>query len=81
MQVLAQKDVGEIIIRPSSQGPTHLSVTLKFYDGVYTHIDILEGGKDSKDVRSFLSLGKTLKIGEETFEDLDEVRNMKLVSV
>jgi transcription elongation factor SPT6 len=41
---------------------------------VYTHIDILEGGKDSKDVRSFLSLGKTLKIGEETFEDLDEVR-------
>ncbi|MCO5570094.1 hypothetical protein L7F22_023810 [Adiantum nelumboides] len=73
IESLAEKDVGEIIIRPSSKGPTHLSITLKFYDGVYTHIDVLEGGKDSKDFTSFLSLGKSLKIGEDVFEDLDEV--------
>eukprot|EP00250_Pteridium_aquilinum_P021264 c25074_g1_i1 orf=411-5594(-) len=73
IEALAEKDVGEIIIRPSSKGPTHLSITLKFYDGVYTHIDIVEGGKDSKDFTSFLSLGKSLKIGEDVFEDLDEV--------
>ncbi|KAH7314514.1 hypothetical protein KP509_21G005900 [Ceratopteris richardii] len=73
IESLTEKDVGEIIIRPSSKGPTHLSITLKFYDGVYTHIDVLEGGKDSKDFTSFLSLGKTLKIGEDVFEDLDEV--------
>lgn len=73
IEALAEKDVGEIIIRPSSKGPTNLSITLKFYDGVYTHIDVLEGGKDSKDFTSFLSLGKTLQIGDDTFEDLDEV--------
>lgn len=65
--------MGDFIIRPSSKGPTHLSMTLKIFDGVYTHIDITEGGKESRDLTSFLSLGKTLSIGEESYEDLDEV--------
>lgn len=73
MQALAEKDVGDFIIRPSSRGPTHLSMTLKIHDGVFTHIDIAEGGKESRDLTSFLSLGKTLTIGEESYEDLDEV--------
>lgn len=73
MQALAEKDVGDFIIRPSSRGPTHLSMTLKIHDGVFTHIDIIEGGKESRDLTSFLSLGKTLTIGEESYEDLDEV--------
>ncbi len=73
VQALEEKDVGEVIIRPSSKGPTHLSMTLKISDGVYTNIDILEGGKEGRDVTSFLSLGKTLTIDGETYEDLDEV--------
>ncbi|CAM6129610.1 unnamed protein product [Calypogeia fissa] len=73
VQGLSEKDVGEVIIRPSSKGPSHLSMTLKFFDGLYVHIDIVEGGKDSRDLTSFLRLGKTLTIGDETFEDLDEV--------
>ncbi|KAL2645408.1 hypothetical protein R1flu_012995 [Riccia fluitans] len=74
VEALADQDVGEVIIRPSSKGPSHLSMTLKFYDGVYVNsIDIVEGGKDSRDMTSFLRLGKTLTIGDETFEDLDEV--------
>jgi len=48
-------------------------LTLKVYDGVYAHKDIIEGGKDHKDITSLLRIGKTLKIGEDTFEDLDEV--------
>lgn len=48
-------------------------MTLKIHDGVFTHIDIAEGGKESRDLTSFLSLGKTLTIGEESYEDLDEV--------
>lgn len=66
--------MGDVIIRPSSQGPSHLSMTLKFFDGVYTHIDILESGKESRDLTSLLRLGKILSIGDETYEDLDEVR-------
>ncbi|GBG67753.1 hypothetical protein CBR_g879 [Chara braunii] len=72
-EALADKDVGEVIIRPSSKGPTHLSLTLKFFEGLYTHIDIKEGGKDIRDPVSFFRLGKTLSIGDETYEDLDEV--------
>ncbi len=73
MQALEDKDVGEFIIRPSIKGPTYLSMTLKISDGVYNNIDILEGGKESRDLTSFLSLGKTLTIDGETFEGLDEV--------
>lgn len=78
-QALAEKDVGEVIIRPSSKGPSHLSMTLKFYDGVYVNIDIVEGGKDSRDMTSFLRIGKTLTIGDDTFEDLDEVCDSSLL--
>ncbi|XP_044467920.1 transcription elongation factor SPT6 homolog [Mangifera indica] len=73
MQFLSDKDPGESIIRPSSRGPSYLTLTLKVYDGVYAHKDIVEGGKEHKDITSLLRIGKTLKIGEDTFEDLDEV--------
>lgn len=69
-----EKEVGDAIIRPSIKGPTHLSLTLKIHDGLHTHIDIAEGGKDNRDLKSFLSLGKTLTIGEECYKDLDEVQ-------
>ncbi|XXG50559.1 hypothetical protein AAC387_Pa02g4549 [Persea americana] len=73
MELLSDKDPGESIIRPSSRGPSYLTLTLKVYDAVYAHKDIGEGDKDHKDITSLLRLGKTLKIGEDTFEDLDEV--------
>lgn len=73
LQFLSDKDPGESVIRPSSRGPSFLTLTLKVYDGVYANKDIVEGGKEHKDITSLLRIGKTLKIGEDTFEDLDEV--------
>ncbi|XP_011040704.1 PREDICTED: transcription elongation factor SPT6-like isoform X1 [Populus euphratica] len=73
MEFLSDKDPGESIIHPSSRGPSYLTLTLKVYNGVYAHKDIVEGGKEHKDITSVLRIGKTLKIGEDTFEDLDEV--------
>ncbi|KAE8724314.1 4-alpha-glucanotransferase DPE2-like isoform X1 [Hibiscus syriacus] len=73
MEYLSDKDPGESIFRPSSRGPSFLTLTLKVYDGVYAHKDIVEGGKEHKDITSLLRIGKILKIGEDTFEDLDEV--------
>lgn len=73
MQFLSDKDPGEKVIRPSSRGPSFLTLTLKIFDGVYAHKEITEGGKDHKDITSLLRLGKTLTIDNETFEDLDEV--------
>ncbi|KAK8457508.1 hypothetical protein SEVIR_3G197900v4 [Setaria viridis] len=73
MQFLSDKEPGEKVIRPSSRGPSFLTLTLKIFDGVYAHKEITEGGKDHKDITSLLRLGKTLTIDNETFEDLDEV--------
>ncbi|XP_076912331.1 transcription elongation factor SPT6 homolog [Bidens hawaiensis] len=73
MEMLSDKEPGESIIRPSSRGHSYLTLTLKIYDGVYAHKDIIEGGKENKDFTSILRLGKTLKIGDDVFEDLDEV--------
>uniref|UniRef100_A0ACD5XYJ0 Uncharacterized protein n=1 Tax=Avena sativa TaxID=4498 RepID=A0ACD5XYJ0_AVESA len=72
-QFLSDKEVGEKVIRPSSRGPSFLTLTVKFSDGVYVHKEIDESGKDRKDITSLLRLGKTLTIDGETFEDLDEV--------
>lgn len=77
---MSDKDPGESIIRPSSRGPSYLTLTLKVYEGVYAHKDIHEGGKEHKDITCLLRIGKTLKIGEDTFEDLDEVSNEEFVS-
>ncbi|KAB2010238.1 hypothetical protein ES319_D10G224600v1 [Gossypium barbadense] len=73
VEYLCDKEPGESIVRPSSRGPSYLTLTLKVYDGVYAHKEIVEGGKEHKDITSLLRIGKTLKIGEDTFEDLDEV--------
>lgn len=72
-QYLSDKDAGESIMRPSSKGPSFLTLTLKIFDGVYAHKDIAEGGKDLQDMTSLLRLGKSLTIDTATFENLDEV--------
>ncbi|XP_017879018.1 transcription elongation factor SPT6-like [Ceratina calcarata] len=59
---------GEAIIRPSSKGSDHLTVTWKVTDNIYQHIDIREEGKENT-----FSLGRSLWIGSEEFEDLDEI--------
>ena len=71
--MLVEKDMGDFIIHPSSKGPAHLSITLKLPDDLFSHIDIAEGGKENWDLRSFLRLGKTLTIGDDSYKNLDEV--------
>ena len=58
-----------IQLRPfDCQGPDHLTLTWKLAPDVYSHVDIKEEGKENN-----FSLGKTLYIGTEEFEDLDEI--------
>ena len=59
---------GDVIIRPSSKGENHLTVTWKVSDGIYQHMDVREEGKENT-----FSLGATLWINSEEFEDLDEI--------
>lgn len=53
-----------------------MTLTFKVFDDLYVNKDIVESGKDDKDITSFLHLGKILKIGDDTYHDLDEVRNL-----
>ncbi|KAI4332888.1 hypothetical protein L6164_017762 [Bauhinia variegata] len=62
-EFLADKAIGEYIFHPSSRSPCYLTLTLKAFDGLYVHKDIVE----------LLGQGKTLKVGEEIFEDIDKV--------
>ncbi|CAG5108685.1 Similar to Spt6: Transcription elongation factor SPT6 (Drosophila melanogaster) [Cotesia congregata] len=59
---------GEAIIRPSSKGTNHLSVTWKVTDDIFQHIDVVEEEKSN-----VYTLGRSLWIGTENFDDLDEI--------
>ena len=67
-RLLVTMDQGEGIIRPSSKATDHLTVTWKVTDDIYQHVDIREERKENA-----FSLGKCLWIGDEQFEDLDEI--------
>ncbi|XP_017776397.1 PREDICTED: transcription elongation factor SPT6 isoform X2 [Nicrophorus vespilloides] len=67
-KVMANMDQGEVIVRPSSKGSDHLTITWKVADKIYSHIDVREEGKANA-----FSLGSSLWINGEEFEDLDEI--------
>ncbi|KAL1140288.1 hypothetical protein AAG570_000220 [Ranatra chinensis] len=67
-KLMANMEQGEVIVRPSSKGSDHLTVTWKVSDNIYQHIDVREEGKENA-----FSLGQSLLIGNEEFEDLDEI--------
>jgi hypothetical protein len=65
------------MIHPSYQGPYYLTLYLKICDGVYAHKDIVEEWEDHQDFTTYLHRGKTLSIGEDTFEDIYKVFPMQ----
>uniref|UniRef100_A0A182J0J1 Transcription elongation factor SPT6 n=1 Tax=Anopheles atroparvus TaxID=41427 RepID=A0A182J0J1_ANOAO len=68
LKLLESFDQGDVVVRPSSKGSDHLTATWKVTDGIYQHIDVREEGKEN-----VFSLGQTLWIGNDEFEDLDEI--------
>jgi transcription elongation factor SPT6 len=68
IKIMDKMDQGEVIVRPSSKGSDHLTATWKICDDVFQHIDVREEGKENA-----FSLGQSLWIGNEEFEDLDEI--------
>ncbi|KAI9900154.1 hypothetical protein N3K66_004416 [Trichothecium roseum] len=68
-EYLGSRPMGEVIIRPSSKGNDHLTITWKVADGVFQHIDVLEMQKEND-----FAVGKLLRIGGKyTYSDLDEL--------
>jgi len=65
---LATKEVGDFIIRPSSSSYDNLTLSIKFYDNLLIHVNIGEEDKPNK-----WSLGRKLKIGNDIYDDLNEI--------
>jgi len=65
---LKNEDIGEFYFRPSYKGTDHLTLTWKFYDENIVHIDILETMKAIG-----ANIGAQLKIGEEVYDNLQEI--------
>jgi transcription elongation factor SPT6 len=70
---LLGKDIGEVVLRPSSKGVAMLSMTLKFSNDSYVHYDIKEGAKPGVGHTANLALGSPLTLEGAEYEDLDEV--------
>ena len=68
INMLKEMEIGDSVIRPSSKGIDHLTLTWKVFKDIYQHVDIVE----EKKVNQF-SLGKRLIIDGEEYEDLDEI--------
>ncbi|XP_023303515.2 transcription elongation factor SPT6 [Lucilia cuprina] len=68
LKIMESMDQGEVVVRPSSKGSDHLTVTWKVTNDIYQHIDVREEGKENA-----FSLGQSLLIGNDEFEDLDEI--------
>jgi transcription elongation factor SPT6 len=65
---LRNREIGSFIFRPSSQGINNITLTWKFCNHVYSHIDILEEDKIPGS-----SIGSKLRIGNETYSSLQEI--------
>lgn len=65
---LASRDNGEFVIRPSTKGNDHLTITWKVDNQLFQHIDVVEHDKPNE-----YSLGRVLQVGEYKYHDLDEL--------
>lgn len=68
MQYLREQPIGDVVIRPSTLGSDHLTLSWKMMDGVYRHFDVEEKNKPSE-----ARIGQTLVIKEEPYENIDEM--------
>ncbi|KAI0206091.1 transcription elongation factor SPT6 [Astrocystis sublimbata] len=68
-EYLGSQASGDVVIRPSSKGHDHLTITWRVADGVFQHIDVLELDKETE-----YTLGRQLRIGGKyQYADLDEL--------
>jgi transcription elongation factor SPT6 len=65
---LSQRLDGECVVRPSTKGNNHISITWRVYEGIYQHLDVLELQKENE-----WTLGKKLRIDELEFDDIDQI--------
>jgi transcription elongation factor SPT6 len=73
IDTLRDKKIGAYIFRPSSKGSNFLTLSWKFYDNAYSHIEIQEEEKHLG-----MQIGKKLRIGSEEYGSLLEIADRYL---
>ncbi|KAI8911094.1 SH2 domain-containing protein [Gorgonomyces haynaldii] len=67
-EYLSTRPLGDIVVRPSTKGNNHLSITWKCDNDMVQHLDVLELQKENE-----WTLGKKLKIDELEFNEIDQI--------
>ncbi|KAJ3168283.1 Transcription elongation factor spt6 [Geranomyces variabilis] len=65
---LADKQPGAVVIRPSTKGNDHFSITWKVDEGCFAHVDVVETNKEND-----MALGEVLTIEGERFSEIDQI--------
>eukprot|EP00698_Gefionella_okellyi_P002106 TRINITY_DN1197_c0_g1_i1.p1 TRINITY_DN1197_c0_g1~~TRINITY_DN1197_c0_g1_i1.p1 ORF type:complete len:1477 (+),score=316.59 TRINITY_DN1197_c0_g1_i1:41-4471(+) len=68
LQQLHSQAVGDLLIRPSSKGTDHVTITWKLGHELFVHVDVLE-----KDKVNEVGIGNKLMVGDRKFDALDEI--------
>lgn len=73
-EVLDEYEAGTHVFRPSSKGTDHVSMTMRIGERAYLHMDIEESQKSTQGGAQ-LKLGTPLRVGNDSFEDLDHLES------
>lgn len=67
-EYLADREIGDFVIRPSSKGIDHLNITWKLANDKIVHLDIKEGKKGPNE-----QISKHMTLDKDIYESLDEI--------
>ncbi|KAJ3014283.1 Transcription elongation factor spt6 [Thoreauomyces humboldtii] len=68
MQYLENKPAGSVVIRPSTKGNDHFSITWKVEGPICQHVDVIESNKENE-----MALGRVLTIDGERYSEIDQI--------
>lgn len=63
--MLRKEDISNFYFRPSTRGNNYLTLSWKFYDNIFVHINIEEHNKPVG-----ANIGQRLRISDENYENL-----------
>lgn len=64
---------GTVVVRPSSQGQNHITVTWKMYTDVYQNLDVIVVKQDADSSQAWNERSYHLRLNDDTYVDIDEL--------
>jgi transcription elongation factor SPT6 len=67
-QYLLSKSIGDLVIRPSSSGNNHLSISWKMHDSIYQHLNVSESNEPAS-----TNINRSITIGGQRYENIEDM--------